>query len=84
MRWAFLLGLSAVTFACEDSAPRPLSNTERELVAQGYADSVRTLASLTDSLCEMRQPDLVAYFADSLYEVRLGDIERQASLPRGQ
>lgn len=63
--------------ACRDSSEPPLSALERETVAQAYADSVRAIASPLDSACEARQADLVAYFADSIYEVRLADIERQ-------
>ncbi len=74
-----LLGVGVASVGCGERAEAPLTNAERELVAQGYADSVRATATLTDSLCELRQADLVSYFADSLYEVRLGDIERQVA-----
>ncbi len=76
---ALAVAYGTCAVACGEPEQRPLTNEERELVAQGYADSVRAIATLTDSLCKLRQPDLVSYLADSIYEVRLGDIERQAT-----
>ena len=63
--------------ACESDTERPLSNQERKQIAQRYADTVRTLTPIVDSLCRVQQPALVAQLADSIFAVRRDDLERQ-------
>ena len=81
MRWLYwlcysLLVLSAV--ACgDDDADRPLNQQERKIVSQLYADSVRTLTPIVDSLCTANRDALVAQLADSIYAERVLDIQRQ-------
>lgn len=73
-----LLGVVAV--ACGDERAPSLTQTERQLLSTGYADSIRTISARVDSLCEADMSSLTAYLADSIYEVRLADIERQQIL----
>lgn len=71
--FAFCLAWSA----CEDQKEKPLSPTERKLVSQGYADTVRVLTPIVDSLCEVQKEALISHLTDSLYNVRIADLNRQ-------
>ena len=74
-RWVVmsLVGLCA----CASAEEPPLSAAERETVAKTYADSVRVLTAPVDSACEADKPTLVTHLTDSLYNLRLADIEAQ-------
>ena len=81
MRRSWGIAASALALAgwaaCAETEEPPLSAAERETVAKAYADSVRALTSPTDSACAADKPELVAHLTDSLYRVRLADIEAQ-------
>ena len=74
------LALALTLAACGPEGEAPLSADEREEVARLYADSVRALTDPTDSACRARRPRLTQALADSLYELRLADIERQETV----
>ena len=77
-RWVgWLMCCGVVAGACAEAEEPPLSAAERETVAKAYADSVRALTAPVDSACAADSPDLVAYLTDSLYNLRLADIEAQ-------
>ena len=75
--WVWCLTVCWGASACAEAEEPPLSAAERETVAKAYADSVRVLTAPVDSACEADKPDLVAHLTDSLYGVRLADIEAQ-------
>lgn len=79
MKQALLVLLLAclTSFACDDQTERPLNASARKLVSQGYADTVRSLTPIVDSLCELNQDKLVAELTDSLYQMRIDDLNRQ-------
>ena len=70
-------GVCVAAGACADAEEPPLSAAERETVAKAYADSVRALTAPTDSACAADRPTLVAHLTDSIYNLRLADIEAQ-------
>ena len=76
------LGIGLLLVACAETEEPPLTADEREEVARVYADSVRALTEAVDSACRARRPQLTLDLADSLYEVRLADIERQEAVLR--
>ena len=76
-RLAACLALGAAA-ACGDPDGRPLSAAERREVSQRYADTVRAVTPLVDSLCAANHVALVARLADSIYRERVADLERQA------
>lgn len=63
---------------CGEPEERPLSAAERRQVSQRYADTVRAITPLVDSLCEADHDALVAALADSLFAERVADLERQS------
>lgn len=69
----------AITFilGCSKEKPRALSTSERKEVSQRYADTVRLLTPLVDSLCKVNRDQLVRQLTDSLYADRVADLERQ-------
>ena len=75
---AVLVGLTLA--ACGAEEEPPLDAEEREEVARVYADSVRALTDRADSTCRAERPRLTQHLADSLYELRLADIERQEAI----
>jgi len=79
MKQAVLVLLLAclASMACDDQKERPLSAKSRKLVSQGYADTVRKITPIVDSICEANQDKLVAELTDSLYNVRIADLNRQ-------
>ncbi|MFK8056059.1 MAG: hypothetical protein AB8F78_08075 [Saprospiraceae bacterium] len=72
-----LFALCIASSACEEQKEKPLNAATRKLVSQGYADTVRILTPIVDSLCELNQEKLVAELTDSLYNVRITDLNRQ-------
>ena len=75
---SFLLFLFCLALgACGDQKDSPLSATERKLVSQGYADTVRILTPIVDSTCQANKERIVSQFTDSLYKVRIADLNRQ-------
>lgn len=79
MKHAILLlfVLCAIASACEDSSEKPLNSEARKAISQRYADTVRVLTPIVDSLCTANQEQLATQLADSLYEVRIADLNRQ-------
>jgi len=79
MKHAFLILfiLCLASSACDDQKESPLSANARKLISQGYADTVRILTPIVDSLCTANKPTLVAHLTDSLYNVRIADLNRQ-------
>jgi len=78
MKYAlFILMLGVTAVGCENSKERPLSASSRKVVSQRYADTVRTLTPIVDSLCDLNREALVAQLSDSLYKVRIEDLNRQ-------
>ena len=78
MALAALLALGGALAGCGDDEGRPLSSSERRAVSQRYADTVRAITPVVDSLCEAHHDALVAALADSLLDERVADLERQA------
>lgn len=76
--WVALLAGAGLLAGCSDPDGRPLSAAERREVSQRYADTVRAITPLLDSLCASNHEALVAELADSLYRERVADLERQA------
>ena len=72
-----MVGCGVAAGACGGGGEPPLSAVERETVAKAYADSVRALTAVVDSACAADTPGLVAQLTDSLYALRLADIEAQ-------
>ena len=79
-KWVAVGALALV--ACADRGEPPLTSDEREAVARVYADSVRSLTAPLDSLCDARMPALARRLADSLYDLRIADIERRRPTPQ--
>lgn len=77
---AVAFAVFVVVGGCGEGEEAPLTSAERQEVALAYADSVRALSKPTDSACEADRPALVAAYVDSLYRLRLADIEAQQSL----
>jgi len=73
----FVFLLSVASSACNDQKEQPLSSAARKTVSQRYADSVRTLTPIVDSLCKVNQNALISELTDSIYKVRIADLERQ-------
>ncbi len=77
MRAWLITGIVLACGACEQEVERPLNAQERKVVSQRYADTVRTLTPIVDSLCYANRSALVAHLADSLYADRVVDLERE-------
>ena len=73
----FLFALCLAASACDDGSEAPLNAEARKAISQRYADTVRVLTPIVDSLCTANKEKLVAHLADSLYEVRIADLNRQ-------
>ena len=74
-----ILSVIAMVFmlACSNDKPRSLTAAERKQVSQRYADTVRMLTPIVDSLCQANRQALILQLSDSLYAERVADLERQ-------
>ena len=82
VRWRSAAALTAgvvllLVSACREPTERPLTARERQEVSQRYADTVRLLTPIVDSLCEAGRPALVAAYVDSMYASRVAELQRQ-------
>ena len=71
-----LFVLMGAAFSCTDETDVTLTIEERKQVSQRYADTVRHLSPIVDSLCEVNRDALINELADSLLRDRIADLER--------
>ena len=73
---AALAGIGAWLSGCGGEAPR-LTIAQRRTADSLYHESAQRLAAELDTLCAQKRDSVVLFFVDSLYDVRLAEIERQ-------
>lgn len=75
-----MLFLAFSLYSCEQEQVVKLNRNDRDIISKRYADSIRILTPIIDSLCTANHDKTVTEIADSIFQERKQDLQPTTNL----